>query len=68
MALTEATPQYKVEINPDSGLTRSETNLQGGSNHFVRLTPTNVNAIRLLLDKIKAGVDVSTVVTAINAL
>lgn len=32
------------------------------------LTTTNRNALEVFLQKIKAGVDVSTVVTAINAL
>lgn len=58
---------YEVGIQPRIAEV-SETVREGASKDFVILSTTNVVAIRLLLTKIKAGVDVSSVVTAINAL
>lgn len=58
---------YRVSINPRVG-TVSSDNIDGGSDDEVILSTTNVVAIRLLLAEIKAGTDVSSVVTAINAL
>ena len=58
---------YDVGINPIIN-TVSSTARSGGSQISVILTDVNVTAIRLLLTKIQAGTDVSSVVTAINAL
>jgi len=58
---------YDVGINPIANVAPN-TALSGGSQDSLILSDVNVTAIRLLLSKIKAGVDVSTVVTAINAL
>lgn len=62
-----ATVTYKFEMSPWIG-TVSSTQKEGGFDAEVILTTTNFNAIRALIREIQAGTDVSSVVTAINAL
>lgn len=62
-----ATVTYFFQMNPWIG-TVSSTQVEGGFDTEVILTPTNFDAIRLLIQEIQAGTDVSSVVTAINAL
>lgn len=61
------TVTYLVTANPMTSQTTA-TNLDGGSDQQVILTPTLVDALRLWMDEIQAGTDTSSVVTAINAL
>lgn len=61
------TTSYAVTIQPNaSGV--SYTQPSEGTSQNVILTPTNLDAIKLLITKIQGGTDVSSVVTAINAL
>lgn len=62
-----ANPTYKVIISPDVSV-YSATKKEGEYDNEVILTTTNFNALATLLNEIKAGTDVSSVVTAINAL
>lgn len=58
---------YEVTINP--GVTTvPATSKDGGSVDIVILDDTNVAALRTFIAEIKAGTDVSSVVTAINSL
>ena len=61
------TIKYLVEITPRFTET-TETSIDGGYSKPSVLSATNFAAVKLLFTKINAGVDVSTVVTAINAL
>lgn len=66
--LSEATPLFKVSVSPGQGQATSENSREGQTNHIVRLSDTNLAALNDFIAAIKAGTDVSTVVTAINAL
>ena len=56
---------YEVTINPRTSTTTA-TAVDGGSVDQVILDPTNLDAIRLLITKIRNRINVSAVVTAIN--
>jgi len=58
---------YRVSISPRLNQTTA-TSKEGEYDQPVILSTTNFNAVSLLFNKIVAGVDVSSVVTAINAL
>lgn len=58
---------YRVAVSPFYSQTNA-TNKDGEYDNDVILSTTNYNAIVTLFNEIKAGTDVSTVVTAINAL
>ena len=62
-----ATVTYAFRLEPWQG-TVSATSVEGGYDTQVILSTTNFDAVKLLIEEIKAGTDVSTVVTAINAL
>ena len=62
-----ATVTYDFRMEPWKG-TVSATSVEGGYDAQVILSTTNFNALKLLIQEIQAGTDVSTVVTAINAL
>lgn len=62
-----ATITYAFAMNPWIG-TVNATSVEGGFDTQVILSTTNFNALKLLIQEIQAGTDVSTVVTAINAL
>jgi hypothetical protein len=62
-----ATVTYDFRMEPWKG-TVSATSVEGGYDTQVILSTTNFDAVKLLIEEIKAGTDVSTVVTAINAL
>lgn len=62
-----ATVTYNFVMNPWIG-TVSSTSVEGGFDTQVILSATNFDAIKLLIEEIQAGTDVSSVVTAINAL
>lgn len=56
-----------VTCNPFASVQPVAQPVEGFAKNVI-LTATNKDAIALLLTKIQAGVDVSSVVTAINAL
>ena len=58
---------YRVSMSPFVS-TISTVKKEGEYDNELILDATNFNAIALLFNEIKAGTDVSTVVTAINAL
>lgn len=58
---------YKVVLSPFYSQVNA-TNKDGEYDTEVILSTTNYNAVAKLFDKIKDGVNVSSVVTAINAL
>lgn len=61
------TISYMVTIQPfSSGVSYAQPS--EGSSQNVILSTTNLAAIQLLITKIQGGTDVSSVVTAINAL
>lgn len=61
------TISYQVTIQPNQTAASSVQPSEGSSQNVI-LSSTNLAAIQLLITKIQAGTDVSTVVTAINAL
>lgn len=62
-----ATITYDFVMNPWKG-TVNATSMDGGFDTQVILSTTNFDAIKLLIQEIQAGTNVSSVVTAINAL
>ena len=62
-----ATITYDFRMEPWKG-TVSDTSVEGGFDSQVILSTANFDAIKLLIQEIQAGTDVSSVVTAINAL
>ena len=58
---------YRVSMSPFFSQV-STTKKEGEYDNELVLDATNFNAIALLFNEIKAGTDVSSVVTAINAL
>jgi hypothetical protein len=58
---------YKVSVSPFYSQV-STTKKEGEYDNEVILSTANYNAIAKLFNEIKAGTDVSSVVTAINAL
>ena len=62
-----ATITYDFVMNPWKG-TVNATSMEGGFDAQVILSTTNFDAIKLLIQEIQAGTNVSSVVTAINAL
>jgi len=58
---------YRVSMSPFVS-TVSSVQKEGEYDNELILDATNFNAVALLFNEIKAGTDVSTVVTAINAL
>lgn len=58
---------WSVIINPRVN-TITNTKLDGGSDDELRMTTVQVTALRDFVDAMKAGTDVSSVITAIDAL
>lgn len=58
---------WSVVINPRFN-TVTSTTLDGGSDDELRMTTVQVTALRDFVDAMKAGTDVSSVITAIDAL